>query len=104
MRLIKFFLISLFLISLNNCSTIKKGFESQRKNGTDEFLVEKKKPLTMPPNYNELPLPKQKSLEIETEENEIKSLIVKDNKVSKEKINEKDKTFEDLLLKKIKDN
>ena len=58
----------------------------------------------MPPNYNELPLPKQKSLEIETDENEIKSLIVKDNKMSKEKTNEKDKTFEDLLLKKIKDN
>ena len=46
---------SLFLFS---CSGLKKGFSNQKKNNSDEFLVEKKAPLVMPPDYKELPKPK----------------------------------------------
>ena len=53
----KLLTLVLFTILLNNCSTLKEGFESQRKNSTDEFLVEKKQPLVMPPDYNKLPEP-----------------------------------------------
>ena len=42
---------------LASCSTIKEGFENQKKNSSDEFKVEKKSPLVMPPNYEVLPLP-----------------------------------------------
>ena len=65
-----------------SCSTVKKGFESQRKNSTDEFLVEKKSPLVMPPDFNELPLPQQTNQATENEKNtDIKSLLT-DNKDS----------------------
>ena len=44
------FFIILFGSFFYSCTTLKKGFESQRKNSTDEFLVEKKQPLVMPPD------------------------------------------------------
>ena len=38
------FVINFFiLILLSSCGTIKEGFSSQKKDNTDEFLVEKKK-------------------------------------------------------------
>ena len=51
------FLVIVFF-TLQSCQTIKEGFTSQKKKSTDEFLVEKKSPLVMPPDFNELPLPK----------------------------------------------
>ena len=50
---------------------MKKGFESQRKNSTDEFLVEKKSPLVMPPDFDELPIPK----EIEIKKDIIENIV-----------------------------
>ena len=45
---------------LTSCSTVKKGFQNPKKNNSDEFLVEKKSPLVMPPDFDELPIPKKK--------------------------------------------
>ena len=45
------------LIFLTSCGTIKEGLGSSRKDNSDEFLVEKKMPLKMPPKFNELPKP-----------------------------------------------
>ena len=36
---------------------LKVCCSNKKKNGSDEFLVEKKSPLVMPPNYDELPIP-----------------------------------------------
>ena len=52
----KFIILSIILM-LYSCGTIKEGFTNQKKNSTDEFLVEKKSPLIMPPSFGELPLP-----------------------------------------------
>ena len=85
--------------------TIKEGFTNQKKNNSDEFLVEKKSPLIMPPNFNELPVPKQKESATQSESNEIKSLISKKkNTEITNDMNQKDKSFEDSILKKIKNN
>ena len=37
------FLSFLISITLLGCSSVKQAFDSERKNSTDEFLVEKKK-------------------------------------------------------------
>ena len=52
--LIASFLILLFL---NSCGTIAEGLGGSQKKGSDEFLVEKKSPLVLPPSYGELPEP-----------------------------------------------
>jgi len=49
--------------------SVKRGLTGQKKNSTDEFLVEKKDPLVLPPNFEDLPEPSQ-SLENEEEETE----------------------------------
>ena len=55
-----------------------KRAKPQRKNKTDEFLVEKKLPLSMPPDFEKLPIPKnEKVVDNDIEENNIKKLIVK---------------------------
>ena len=53
----KLTILLILMITLNSCGTIKEGFVSKKKNSTDEFLVKKKSPLVMPPNFNELPIP-----------------------------------------------
>ena len=67
----KIFKLTTFIFSiliLNSCGTVKEGFSSQKKNSIDEFLVEKKSPLVMPPDFNELPLPQQTNQVTEIEE------------------------------------
>jgi len=93
-----------FVLLLASCSTMQSAFQNQKKNNTDEFLVEKKSPLVMPPDFNELPIPKEIEIQEDFKENEFKTLITQDNQ--KINSNEKDinKNFEELLLDKIKKN
>ena len=102
--LIFFILIILFL---SGCSSVKKAFDPQRKNSSEEFLVEKKNPLSMPPNFNELPLPqKDKTSSNNLEDDDIKSLILtQDSKQDQNlEISDLDNNtqLEEFLLKKIK--
>ena len=95
-----FIIIVLFLSS---CGSVKSGFKNPKKDNSDEFLIEKKMPLKMPPAFNELPVPGQKN---QAKNDEIKSLISK----SENSTNEKSKSEEvsqdtkDSLLEKIKKN
>ena len=47
----------LILIFLNSCGTVAEGLGASQKKGSDEFLVEKKSPLVIPPSFGELPEP-----------------------------------------------
>ena len=103
MKLFKFYIVLSIVIFLSSCSSIKKGFVNEKKDNSDEFLVEKKSPLVMPPDYNELPIPKEENVEKET--NDIKSLISKTkNDEIKENLDVKNSTFESSILEKIKNN
>ena len=94
--------LTLFLFS---CGSFKEGFKNQKKENSDEFLVEKKSPLVMPPNYNDLPTPNTNQKEIQEGDSKIKSLISKDQSQSSDSTNNQtDKSFEEKLLEKIKSN
>ena len=73
--LIASFLILLFL---NSCGTVAEGLGGVKKKGSDEFLVEKKSPLVVPPSFGELPEP-DKKIDENTKSN-------KENNLSIEKI------------------
>ena len=106
-KISKFFVIWIFIILLNSCGTIKEGFVSQKKNSTDEFLVKKKSPLVMPPEFDELPVPGNNNQEQKNDENsDIKSLITgSENETSKSQNNSnQDINFENSILEKIKNN
>ena len=105
MNILKKFILLNFIFLLVSCSTVKDAFVNQKKNNTDEFLVEKKSPLVMPPDYNELPIPKEKIEQTDINENEFKTLITQKNQDTKSENNEDvNKNFEELLLDKIKKN
>ena len=80
MKKFKIFLVFNFVFTLlASCSTVKEGFSIQKKNNSDEFLVEKKSPLLMPPDFNELPIPKSDNILDSDKNDEIKKLITDSN-------------------------
>ena len=72
----KLLFLTLVLFIANGCSGVKEAFDPQRKNGSEEFLVEKKAPLSIPPNFYELPIPKSEKPEEIEQKDDIKSLIL----------------------------
>ena len=106
MKKINILLILLISILIfNSCTTVKEGFRSQKKNSTDEFLVEKKSPLIMPPEFNELPIPENNNQNSENnEETDIKKLITNNENSSTENISNQNTNFENSILEKIKNN
>ena len=97
-KILVFFKLILFLYS---CSTLKEGFTNQKKSSSDEFLVEKKSPLVMPPDYNDLPVPDQNNKTAETNENKIKDLVTK-NENENNNSEDGNLDIEQSILKKIK--
>ena len=64
-------IIFLSLLLLNSCNAVVEGLGGTKKKGSDEFLVEKKAPLVLPPNFGKLPEPGTKIKEslISSEDN-----------------------------------
>ena len=106
MKKIRIFLIfNLMLLLLASCGTVKEGFSMQKKDNSDEFLVEKKSPLRMPPDYNDLPVPNSQNNKEENSSN-IENLITSNEDGSIKENNSEDlgQNIEETLLKKIKKN
>ena len=102
----RIFNIIFFLSFLSSCGSVTEGFKLKKGNTGDEFLVEKKNPLVLPPNFNELPTPKDvvDNTQIENIENEIEDLLssIKDN--NEEAVESSSSTdTESFVLEKIKD-
>ncbi len=106
----KFYIILLSLvIILSSCQKLSEGMTgSKRSKTSDEFLVHKKKPLVMPPDFDDMPLPKQnkqKEEELSASSESIEDLLnikKKENDESFESGN--DSSLEQSILKKIKTN
>ena len=106
----KFYIIFLSLvIILSSCQKFSEGMTgSKRTKTSDEFLVHKKKPLVMPPDFDDMPSPKQnkkKGQELFESSESIEDLLnikKKENDESFESGN--DSSLEQSILKKIKTN
>ncbi len=98
-----FILAALFLYS---CQDVKNALSGKKYENSDEFLVIKKNPLVLPPNFNDLPTPKDvaDTTQIENIENEIEDLLssIKDNYEEVEESPSSSDT-ESFVLEKIKD-
>ena len=91
-------IISIIFI-LGSCGSfdqVKRGITGAKQESTDEFLVKKKDPLILPPDYENLPLPDQKVLANEEITSFKKTLenTIEDNSQSSD-------TTERSILKKI---
>ena len=97
----KFLIYFLIIIPLFGCESAKEGFTLKKKNNSDEFLIEKKNPLVMPPEYGDLPVPGDfEAQSSNVDKDEFEKIITKSkNKTSKKR---KIKTnIEQSVLEKI---
>ena len=109
MKINKFALLTFFglLFFLSSCGS--GGFTGGKKDNTDEFLVQKKNPLVLPPDYNDLPLPKDYEIKDDQSSaninNEIKKLIESEEK---DNISNSDsagnRSLEDSIIKILNEN
>ena len=97
----------LLLILVNACTSVKEGLSGAKKESADEFLVEKKNPLTVPPEFDKLPIPSDtKNNENKDEGDSLENILTK-KKFKIIKSSEKtltDKSLEKSILEKIKSN
>ena len=107
MKNLKISILLYFILALSSCGAMKEGFTNQKKNSSDEFLVQKKSPLVMPPEYGKLPVPNQEVDEAKnSNDTQIKKLLLSKDDLD-EKSNEKSDASNSLkkkLLEKIKKN
>ncbi len=73
-KILLYFSCFLFLYS---CQTVKDGLTGKKQENSDEFLVIKKNPLEIPPDFDELPVPQSEKINDQSElvDEEIKDLI-----------------------------
>jgi len=102
MKKFKFFLTIAIFSLTSSCGVLSEGFKSPKQNKSDEFLVEKKSPLKLPPDYDQLPTPLETNNEEIEKESSIEKMI-KDNKNETKKSNS-NSSLEELVLDKIKSN
>ena len=122
MKINKLYIIVLtFLFIVSACAKFSEGMTgSKRSKSSDEFFVHKKKPLVLPPDFNDMPMPKptQKN---QTQDNDIEDLLgiknqtqndhdienllkTKKNTSSNTSQSASDKSLENSILKKINKN
>ena len=76
MKKINFLLAVLILFtSCNSLSDAGKVLRNEKIKTSDEFLVKKRKPLVLPPDYNEVPEPSSRKEDKIDEDQKIKSII-----------------------------
>ena len=97
-------LIIFSTILISSCGTVQKAFDPQNKNSSEEFLVEKKSPLSIPPSFEELPVPSNEKVNKESPINNIETLITEESNNEKLETVESDKDFEQSILDQIKNN
>ena len=101
----KFVYLTLILFFVNACQTLQDGLAGNKNKNSDEFLIEKKNPLEMPPEFGALPEPAKKVNIIDKTEKineDIENLIKKES--STNKTQSFDQSAEDFVLKQIKKN
>ena len=102
--MIKYLFIIFILNFLVACQSAKDALTLKKKNNADEFLIEKKSPLVLPPEYGKLPKPQNNNMkEQEIEKNDIQISLSKEKlKINETIKNTKPTSIEKSVLSKIK--
>ena len=96
----------LMLLFLNSCGTVAEGLGASKKKGSDEFLVEKKSPLILPPSFGELPEPgkepEENIISDKKDTSDIEDIINQSSSTStSEKSDDAKNSIEQHIIKKI---
>ena len=106
----KFFKISkllFLLLFLYSCGSVGEALQGKKRSDQgDEFLIDKKNPLAMPPDFDKLPKPGEaivkSTKDIDSEQSNIENLF-KNSEIEEEaSSSEQSTSIESSILKKIK--
>ena len=105
----KFFKISkllFLLLFLYSCGSVGEALQGKKRSDQgDEFLIDKKNPLSMPPDFDKLPKPGEANVksikDIENDQSNIKNLLKNTDDENVSSSNEST-SIESSILKKIK--
>ena len=96
-KIVYIIVLTFFVASCGDTlSSVKRGLTGEKGNTADEFLVKKKDPLILPPDYENLPMPDEESVVSE----EI-SIFEKNLENSTEDNSSTSSSIEDSILRKI---
>ena len=100
------FLILLMMLVTASCQSLKNAVSGVKQENSDEFLVQKKNPLVLPPDFTDLPVPFEESSKV-TEvqiEYDIEKLLGVENNTKNTNDTPDSSSIESFVLKKIKEN
>ena len=82
--------------------SVKRGLTGAKKKSADEFLVEKKDPLVLPPDFENLPIPSDPNALAASEQAELKLEKTLGKIVTESEEPSEESSTETLILKKIR--
>ena len=90
-----------------SCGSVGEALQGKKRSDQgDEFLIDKKNPLTMPPDFNKLPKPGEASVKstkaIESDQSNLESLLMNSEIEEDTSFSEQSTSLESSILKKIK--
>ncbi len=96
-------IIFIILLLLNGCTSLKeagKVLRNEKTNSTDEFLVKKRNPLVLPPNFEDVPKPGSINKKSQNEKEKIKKIL--NAPKTEEPFTGKSSSVEESILKRIR--
>ena len=104
-KIFKITKLLLFLLFLYSCGSVGEALQGKKRSDQgDEFLIDKKNPLVLPPDFDKLPTPGEvdkSTKDINSDQSNIKNLLKNDdNKIVSN--SGESSSIEGFILKKIK--
>ena len=98
MKYFKIIIILLIFVGISGCANFRDAVTGQTKKTTDEFLIKKKDPLILPPDYDTLPIPKTKKSK--KANSSLETAISNTN--NSDKSSEVSSSLENMILKELR--
>ncbi len=106
-KFFKIYNLLFLLLFLYSCGSVGEALQGKKRSDQgDEFLIDKKNPLAMPPDFDKLPKPGEANAkstkDIESDQSNIKNLLKKSDIEEDSSSSEQSSSIESSILKKIK--
>jgi len=104
-KILNIILLAMFVF-LSSCGetwqSVKRGLTGEKRTSSDEFLVKKKDPLVVPPNFERMPAPGVEKV-LEEEAEEIESILSIKEDAEEDELRSQG-SVEENVLKRLKKN
>jgi len=103
----KILLLTLIFNLIIGCQSAQNAFTLKKKDNADEFLVEKKNPLVLPPDFSKLPTPGLENdniLNNEIDEKNFESILKSKPENTDDLDSPKNSSIEEFILENINKN